>query len=229
MKVQTKKIFSVALGFGLFLVGVGIAVLWSPDYSDPPQSFPTSALSQPVNSVNRATPAGLDAFKAEMKRELAALRSRLSQVDQDQASIDRELDQIAEARREQTVSKDTDAPPLTPEEEDRRAQAQIQAQIELIENARRAEPPDPQWASTAQVALHEAFQSKAVTGMQVGETDCRTTLCRAELLLDSSTSPQVISRELVHLAPWSGQSFIHLNIETGEGVIYLAREGHSLP
>jgi hypothetical protein len=219
----------VTLGFGLVLVSVSVAVLWSPEYSDPPQSYPMPALHQSTADVNRATPDGLDAFKSEMKRELAALRSRLSQVDRDQASIDRELDQIAEASRVQAASKDTEAIPLTPEEEDRSAQAQIQAQIELIESARRAEPPDPQWASTAQVALHEAFQSKAVTGMQVGETDCRTTFCRSELLLDSSASPQAISQELIFLAPWPGQSFVHFDLESGKGVIYLAREGHSLP
>ncbi|MBI3301221.1 MAG: hypothetical protein HYZ72_03970, partial [Deltaproteobacteria bacterium] len=124
--------------------------------------------------------------------------------------------------------KEADAPALTPEEERERAEAQTRAQMELVEGTMRAEKTDPQWTSAAKLALDEVFHSEAMTGMQLVDAECRTTLGRLELALDDSTSPEDSFRKLVHLAPWQGQRFVRID-EGGSAVVYLAREGYALP
>jgi len=153
------------------------------------------------------------------------LHSQLTRVDRDQESIGRDINKIAAAGL--TGGKEADALALTPEEEHERAEAQTQAQVELVEGTMRAEKIDLQWASATKLTLNEVFHSEAMTGMQLVEADCRTTLCRRELVLDDSTSPEDSFRKLGNLAPWQGQAFGRIN--EGSAVVYLAREGYSLP
>ena len=120
--------------------------------------------------------------------------------------------------------------PTTPEDEVRRAEAQVQAQIDLLEVTVLAEAPDPVWTSAAERSLQSVFQREEKAGFHLVQTECRTTLCRLELSLDGSVSPEESFHSLVQMMPWQGQAFIR--IEDGEGgavVVYLAREGHALP
>jgi hypothetical protein len=116
---------------------------------------------------------------------------------------------------------EADAAPLTLEEERTRAAARTQAEVELMEGTMFAEKPDPDWAPAAQLALHTALQREAFPGIQLVEAACRTTLCRMELALDGS-APQDGFRNLVHLAPWSGESLIYIDTEEGVAVVYRA-------
>ena len=49
-----------------------------------------------------------------------------------------------------------------------------------------------------------------------------------ELTLDGSTARESF-RNLFDLAPWSGQSLVQIDTETGLAVMYLAREEYMLP
>ena len=228
------------VGLGVGMVASSTAALWL--YEQPNTSAP--AWQQTADSTMRETPKDIAALEAEVARlkgetesDLTALRSRLARVDRDQESSGQRLNQIAEklGRADldgSTVSAARDdkanSAILTPEEERERAAVQTQAKIELMESTMRAEKSDPAWASTAQLALHTALHKEALPGVQLMKAECRTTLCRMELMLDGSTMQESF-RNLIDLAPWSGQSLIQLNAETGLGVMYLAREEFKLP
>jgi hypothetical protein len=176
-------------------------------------------------------------FSSEIKSDLTALHSQLAQVGQGQESTDQRLNQIAEKLGRAGLEVSTvpaarddkaDGPALTPEEERERTAVRTRAEIGLMESTLRAEQPDPEWASTAQLALNTKLQEEAIPGVQLLKAECRTTLCRMEMSLDRSTAQESF-RNLFDLAPWSGQSLIQLDTETGVAVMYLAREEYTLP
>jgi hypothetical protein len=172
----------------------------------------------------------------ELKSDLTALRAQLARVTQDQEASGRKITPLAE-KMSQAGSQTAPAPvrdekaaaaTRSPEEERERAAARTQARIELLEGTIRTEKTDPEWASAAQQALRERFQSEAISGMQLAEAQCRTTFCRMALVLDGD-APDDSFRQLIHLAPWSGPSLTHIDPEAGVAVMSLAREQHVLP
>lgn len=175
-------------------------------------------------------------LSGKLKSDLTALHSQLAQVDRDQEATGNKLTQLAEkmSRADLQVSPvparddKADGTALTPEQAREREAARTQAEIELMEGTMLSEKSDAAWANTAQLALQTRLQKEALPGVQMVEAECRTTLCRMELSLDGSI-PQDNFRNLIDLAPWSGQSLIQIDTETGLAVMYLAREEHSLP
>ncbi len=157
-------------------------------------------------------------------------------MDRDQDATGHQLNQLAgtlsRAGGEGAIvparDEGAEAAALTPEQERERAAARAQAELMLMEGTLLAEQPDSAWASTAQLALQATFQKEAISGVQLVDAECRSTLCRMELSVDDSI-PQDSLRNLLNLAPWSGQSLIQIDTETGEAVMYLAREEHALP
>jgi hypothetical protein len=175
---------------------------------------------------------------SEEQRALAALRTQLTQVAQEQQAMARTISKLttklAKADRApaaEPVQADTaNLPAATPEEEVKRADAQVQAQVDLIEDTLFAEASDPTWTDAAEQSLQDVFQLEEGTGFHLVHTECRTTLCRLELSLDGSLSPEESFHHLVHLMPWPGQSFVHFEDgESATAVVYLTREGHALP
>jgi hypothetical protein len=125
---------------------------------------------------------------------------------------------------------DSDASDLTPEEEIEQADAQMWAQIDVIEEAIMAEDPDPDWAQAAVDELDGAYQGEEMAGAEFVSVECRTTMCRMELALTGTKTAEETFRSLADLAPWEGQGFVQIEDgELGQVVVYLAREGHSLP
>ena len=230
----------ILMGLGVGVAASSTAAVWL--YEHPNTSAP--AWSHAADATARGTPKDLETLGAEVARlkgetesDLTALRSRLARVDRDQESSSQSLNQIAEKLSRAGLDGSTvpaarddkaDGATLTPEEERERATARTQAEIDLLEGTLRAEKSDSAWATAAQLALHTTLHKEALPGVQLMKAECRTTLCRMELALDGSTAQESF-RNLIDLAPWSGQGLIQLNAETGLAVMYLAREEHTLP
>ena len=245
MRWSARNIVLVGLG----VAASGAAALWL--YEQP--NIPIHASRQAVDATMQRTPKDIAALEAEvarlkadkdqlaqlsgeLKSDLTALHSQLARTDRNQESTGQRLNQIAEkigsagleGSAVSTGDKEAGAVPLTPEEQREHAKARTQAEIGLMEATLRAEKPDPEWASTAQLALNTKLQEEAIPGVQLLKAECRTTLCRMEMSLDRSTAQESF-RNLFDLVPWSGQSLIQLDTETGVAVMYLAREEHTLP
>lgn len=246
MKRSARTIVLVGLVVGV--AASGAAALWIHKHSN----TSARAWQQAADPTTRGTPKDIAALEAEVERlkanktqfaqlaselksDLTALRSQLAEVDRRQESTGHKLNQVAdkisqaglEGSAQAAGDEEADGALLTPEEERERAAARTQAEIELLEGTVLAEKTDPEWASAAQLALSETFQSEAIPGHLV-DVECRTTLCRMELSLDGST-PQDSFRHLIDSAPWSGESLIQIDTEAGVAVMYLGREEHALP
>ena len=234
---KARNMFPVRLGFGLVLVSIGATALWVHRYSEPSHTSTVRAPNQSEDLAKRGTPEDVAGLKAEIERlkdgkagfeqlshEMTALRSQLTQVEREQ-----KLRSQAESLAPQIGDTEANAATLTPEEEQARTEAQIQTQVALLEGTLLGEKPDSVWGNTAQLALNTTFHSETMAGVQLMKADCRTTLCRLELFLDGSTAPEDSFRKLVYSSPWQGQGFVQIDGESGKAVVYLAREGYSLP
>ena len=221
------------LTFG-FVTAAGVAAL----VGLPGRPHPsTQGWRQTGELAKQSTPQEITAFEVEIERlkgelrsDLTTLRSQLARIDRDQDSTSQQLSQLAE-QLTQTVSIETGQnaeEALTPEQEQERAQARVQADLMLMEGALLAEQPDPAWANMAQFTLQTTFQQKAIPGLEMVDAECRSTLCRMEIALDDPTM-QDGYQNLLNLAPWSGESLIQIDTETGVAVMYLAREDRTLP
>lgn len=237
MRWSARNIILVGLGVGM--IASSAAALWLHEQPDTSARLEHQAVDPAMQGTSKdvaALEAEVRRLKGETEDDLTALRSQLAQVDRNQALSGYTLTQLAEKINRvglegSAVSagdEKANAAPLTSEEERERAAAQTQAEIELMEGALHAEQPDPAWANTAQLALNTTFQKEAIPGAQLVDAECHSTLCRMELSLDVSTVQENV-RNLFDLAPWSGESFIHIDTETGLAVMYLAREEHALP
>ena len=168
----------------------------------------------------------LDALRAE----LVSLHLRLAEVDQKQRSLVRSIEQDRRKKSEMPdlgIAMDLSEPSLKEEE---RAKAQAQAQVELMETSMVSEVIDPEWKALAELALQEVFLKEDTVRFQLMKVECRATICRINLLRDSSASLPETFQTLLHFSPWQGESFFRLKQdESDEVVVYLSREGHPLP
>ncbi|NOT55156.1 MAG: hypothetical protein HOP18_11160 [Deltaproteobacteria bacterium] len=237
MRWSTRK--SVLLGLAVGLIISGGTILWMHEQS-PSTTRIMAPVTEPATPKTSQELAALAAevarWKSEIQSDLSTLRSQLANVDRDQGSTNQQLDHIADkinqlGSEEATSAagdKKDEGAPLTSEQERERERAHNQAELTLMEGTLRAETPDPAWASTAQLALRTTFHQEERPGIQIVDAECRRTLCRMELALDSSTT-QDSYRTLPDLVPWSAPIIIQVDTETGAAVMYLAREEHSLP
>lgn len=244
--MQVKELWLGGLGVGLVLAGVGATVFWLPAPRDASQELAGVASDQGEDPAERVTAADMATLKAEIERlkgdrtrseqfsartnhELSSLRSRLAQLDQKQDSIIGGLDRRIAAGPEGSQAAPGEAvPELTPEEELEREAAQTQAQIEFLDRSLFAERIDPAWADSARRALDEALQNEKMSGLTLVSQECRTTLCRLELHLDGSLSPAQAFHNLAQHSQRWGAGFVRID-NAGSAVVYLAKEGHSLP
>lgn len=191
----------------------------------------TAAADQPARP--RAEPSGVaDASADAFAARLDALESNLTKLIEQQSSVTRQLDYLARNAMQDvapTGSDDAATAELTPEEEAALVDAQVEAQAAVIEETVEAEPVDPRWAPEAVIALHEAFTSEVMAGLEVIAADCRTTLCRVELAIDPSVAGEDSLRRLAQVAPWSGYGFFQISGDPPEAIYYLSREGDTLP
>jgi hypothetical protein len=118
---------------------------------------------------------------------------------------------------------------LTEEEREIEVAAQMQQQLEIYDNAALQEGVDDGWASQAQTDVYNSFQTLSTDGVSVSEVACHRSFCQAKFSLDGENNDLAIGK-VQKLSPWEGESFIWIkDIEQGDGVIYLARQGQVLP
>jgi hypothetical protein len=240
MIVNMREMSAVGLlSFGLALAGIGAAVFWmhgrysashGPSITEVNSVEAINSLEAEIKELKGGN-SDLERRSAEMNSELTSLRSQLVDLNQKQESID----QVASAGLESSGASAPDgegATELTPEEEAEQLEIQTTELIESFEQAILAEGTDPEWSSSAELALDEASKSEEMTEFSLVDAKCAMTMCRMMFFLDGSKPPEESFRKLVDLAPWQGEGFIHIQDgddgESTQAVIYLAREGYSL-
>jgi len=221
-------------------------------------SYERNDLSSPSQAINTSITADENLQTLEvLKSEIERLKDARGALQNSYSQMEDELVQLRSQLAEQKVpgtslpgKTDTGSsgnPAKEPESEespvyaqegphaaDERAAVQIIAQVDLLEDRFIAEETDPDWSSRAEDTLIETYEGDQAHGLFVADLDCRTTLCRMELTLDGSISPEESFRNLSLLAPWPGDGFVRISgIEGGNesplAVVYLARDGYVLP
>jgi hypothetical protein len=108
-----------------------------------------------------------------------------------------------------------------------------------VEQALNTEKEDPEWSQRAVTSWTQLFQKEdrkeELTGIQLDNIECRTTLCRLKLTLTAPPQGDAVFEQdfakLILLAPWPFEGFGKIENPDGQApvaVFYIAREGHSL-
>jgi hypothetical protein len=117
---------------------------------------------------------------------------------------------------------------LSPEEREHRATVYHQAKSTECERVFSQEGLDPEWSAPAQETLEEKYASEEFRAVR-SQVECRSTLCRVEFAFDEGQEGLQASAQLQERMPWSGRSYLSTNLEQRSGVIFVSREGHTLP
>lgn len=173
-------------------------------------------LAKPPKRTNRPGPAN----------EISQLKRYIDKLDN---RIDALANQVAgQAATVPATPADT-VPELTEQEREAQARQQMLDQLALFDKVATQEGIDEEWALDAQADVYESFQNLADEGLGLAEVKCHSSFCEADFSFAAEQGNEGIKR-LVEVSPWEGEAMIWVdNINEGKGVIYLAREGQSLP
>jgi chromosome segregation ATPase len=176
---------------------------------------------------------------ADATREMRALRSKVQALEQDGAEARRRLAELADDQSQLARGSDyewgADASaggrdPVSREqleEEIERADAQVWADLEKLDHKARSERRDGKWAETAELQIKDSALADNPSGLTLVAAECRSTLCRIEWAGDASAPAQETLHAVLDGLPWSAGGMAEV-ADSGEVVLYLAREGHQL-
>ncbi|MCP4934249.1 MAG: hypothetical protein GY927_08620 [bacterium] len=154
-------------------------------------------------------------------RELDLLRNQLN-------SITKDLAFGVSADAEPTIDDQASDVTQDPMSEEEQLVDYVDQQLALYKDSAMDEGPDREWAPEAQSVLLDAFENLVEDGVGVSEVKCFSTFCEADISLENYSAEAV--RKLQQFSPWNGEMTVFIkDLEQGEGVVYLAREGHYLP
>lgn len=108
--------------------------------------------------------------------------------------------------------------------------ARSERRVATMTAAAAREPIDPEWGPATEQKISERFAAEAPVGFELLSATCKTTLCVAEIQSASrkQSAEQLAWSEFLGLS----RGFVHRRADQGDGsrtVVFLAREGHSLP
>ena len=180
----------------------------------------------------------------ELDRKMVALRNladsaseptggRIHQLSLEIASLRSGLDKLAEKLEGRGAGNEfvsgREELNLTEEEKEAMALQKIEAQVATYDELGIREGPDPDWSLDAQEQLYDAFEALREQGIGVGDVVCHTSFCQADFTVESDSGAEII-HDLQNVGPWGGERLVWIkDVEKGAGVMYVARDGGSLP
>lgn len=98
------------------------------------------------------------------------------------------------------------------------------------------EDVDVNWSVSAKGQITSMFSSENLTGLELVDLDCRSTLCKIDISIvdeggtyrDDFVSAETAVDKLTRVAPWPGEAAMEINSEGTNAVIYIFRRGHML-
>jgi hypothetical protein len=166
--------------------------------------------------------------------ELAALRRRLARLEGEssareqvaggelRADVDRAEKVAARQQLAEKVKKY-----YTPELEAKR----FTTYFDGLDQVRRAEGVDPQWATAMQASVtHALTEQGAIATLAARSVECGRTLCRIELdAKDASQKTAAIGEFLLGIGGDLPTASVHVPVSSGPITAYFARPGSELP
>lgn len=122
----------------------------------------------------------------------------------------------------------TDSKPLSEEEQEQQLKAQLEKQLALYDSVAKLEGVDQTWAGGAEGKIYESWLDLDNDHLGLLEVKCHSSLCEARFSFDTAEGDSFM-QTLNGFSPWPGETFITADTKSGEGIMYLAREGNNLP
>jgi hypothetical protein len=93
-----------------------------------------------------------------------------------------------------------------------------------------AEGVDPEWSTTMSGRIGAFFDAQEMRGSSVKRAECRSTLCRVEVVSESVDAKKLLAARISGILPPRAQGFAHIDGDADlEIEVYIMREGRSLP
>jgi hypothetical protein len=177
----------------------------------------SSAPPQPLTGIekNNNEVAKLQQEQEKLSKEFDKLQSHLLKELQDKPSVE--------------IGPNEDIIDESPEAEEERLITELVAHKDLLDHTLEGEAWDYEWSNEAITALQVSKTQYQDTSIEMIDVDCGSTLCRVMLNFTPGEHENSI-RHFQNALPWAGEMFFQVeDINTGEAVIYISRENHSLP
>lgn len=174
---------------------------------------------------------------AELRKEVVSLRGDLAAlrklIQTQIAQLPTVREEIAEESPENTEDSDS-ATAAAREEERRRKDHELeQARARANETAFAGESIDKKWVNDTVPAIQNALSSKNLQGTMAKDVQCRSTLCRVEVVHENAEQRSLFERDFpMAMGQILPSGAIHTTeYEDGASVttLYLAKPGASLP
>ncbi|HEX7037800.1 MAG TPA: hypothetical protein VF210_18665 [Pseudomonadales bacterium] len=240
---QSVRVAVLIAATGLAIaVGVGVAMHRHQPESAPP--LPDTAAADPAGTTIPAEAPATTIrehsalFSSGGERPIEArtpdaTETRLEKLEGLVGEIAREQRQltavIARLAAGETEAEPKPAAPLSPVERAQLADQQALDQANYVSETHLEEAVDPDWAPEAQESVYAMFADEALEGFTLTSADCRASLCRIEMGLDEAIPGPEAFRKLQQNTPWDGAGFVEITMDPPGAVLYLAREGASIP
>lgn len=201
-------------------------------WPDPPGAITPTGAPAPSLPEHQTHTSPLDE-PGTHTRLLARTETRIDKLEEvlgDMAREQRHLSAlIARLATRETEVEPEQAVPLSPVEQAELADQQALDQANFVSETHLKEAVDQDWAPEAQQTVHAMFVDEALAGFTLTSADCRASLCRIEMGLDDGILGPEAFRKLQQNTPWDGAGFVQITLDPPGAVLYLAREGASIP
>lgn len=217
---------------GLSLIGWNIYSLLAPLDPEPVATVSTSEFRYADKVINTE-----DGEDKNLTDEVSDLRKAVSLLMSRVASLETRLQvqQTAQLSDMSVADQTISLPENEPDEIvlAEREQEQWENYLDFVETGLQQERVDRQWSSMANTEIENVLLNDELGDLSVNDIECRTTLCRIEIVHENSSSMTLfdvlLPQKLAHLLPKSVMSHIQLEDGSTKTVIYLSRDGYELP
>jgi hypothetical protein len=237
------SLVGVALSIVFFLIGAVTSFFKDSDVmlteNTQSKTHHTEGIKKLDKAVQRLESSNLSLEKKNMELQayIESIMTQLASLNQNHIPNNQKENNDTEpipkgSLLQQSITDDTEN--QTIEEELDQADAEMSDQFSLLEDTVANEEADPEWSSWAENEINTAFSNTDFEGLKIVYARCQSTICRIELSGEAHISVEETLRRLPFLTPWQAPGFFEVSgledpSETPEVVLFLAREGHTLP
>ena len=175
-----------------------------------------------------------------LHKQIELLKSRISVLEHQQfrqrsheALIARQGQQTAVSENDEINQMPIDLIELNETAYIEQEQQRIDTLLSTIETSLHNEPVDSQWVTETRAVIADTFASEEFAGADLTNIECRTSLCRVEVLHESMQSVADFDSKWPHKLATVLPNALIDRMELDDGsvstLIYLARMGYNLP
>jgi hypothetical protein len=173
---------------------------------------------------------------AQLETQIAQLEQRSRVLKNQQRALAEQGERLSENREPQGVTSGNNGTGDAVSEADADAIASegafVQERITALESELTSQATDPLWSPTAERHITSVFSNESLHGNTLANLGCAATLCWLEVMHIDEDSRDYFMDEILPSLGWKTESYSY-TLDNNDGsfntVLYLSREGYSLP